>query len=35
VNITAVELELETRGEAHIAQIERSLRETGYTLMFC
>lgn len=35
VNRTAVELELETRGEAHIAQIERSLRETGYTLMFC
>lgn len=35
VNITAVELELETRGEAHIAEIERSLRDTGYTLMFC
>ncbi len=35
VNITAVELELETRGEAHIAEIERSLRDAGYTLMFC
>jgi threonine dehydratase len=35
VNITAVELELETRGEAHIAEIEHSLRDAGYTLMFC
>ena len=35
VNITAVELELETRGEGHVVEIESALRDAGYTLMFC
>jgi threonine dehydratase len=35
VNMTAVELELETRGDAHIEALEQSLRNAGYTLMFC
>lgn len=35
VNMTAVELELETRGESHVEEIERSLREAGYTLTVC
>ena len=34
VNVTAVELELETRGEAHIAALEATLREAGYALTF-
>ncbi len=35
VNMTAVELELETRGESHVEEIERSLRDAGYTLSVC
>ncbi|MGD9330670.1 MAG: threonine ammonia-lyase [Desulfobacterales bacterium] len=35
INMTAVELELETRGEAHTAELEQSLRDAGYTLMVC
>jgi threonine dehydratase len=35
VNITAVELELETRGEGHVVEIESALHDAGYTLMFC
>ena len=35
VNMTAVELELETRGEGHVVEIESALRDAGYTLMFC
>jgi threonine dehydratase len=35
VNMTAVELELETRGEAHIKEIEGALREAGYRLAIC
>jgi threonine dehydratase len=35
VNMTAVELELETRGDGHIGEIQASLRNAGYTLMFC
>jgi threonine dehydratase len=35
VSVTAVELELETRGESHIAAIKQALDEAGYTLMFC
>jgi len=35
VNMTAVELELETRGDAHVEEIKQSLRDAGYTLMFC
>ena len=35
VHITAVELELETRGEGHVVEIESALRDAGYTLMFC
>lgn len=34
INVTAVELELETRGEEHAAALKRALREAGYTLMF-
>jgi threonine dehydratase len=35
VSVTAVELELETRGESHIATIQQVLGEAGYTLIFC
>jgi threonine dehydratase len=35
VTVTAVELELETRGEGHVAAIEQALEEAGYPLMFC
>jgi threonine dehydratase len=35
VSVTAVELELETRGESHVAAIKQALDEAGYTLMFC
>jgi threonine dehydratase len=35
VHMTAVELELETRGEGHVVEIESALRDAGYTLMFC
>lgn len=35
VSVTAVELELETRGEEHITAIENTLREAHYSLMFC
>jgi len=35
VNATAVELELETRSEDHIAVIKQALDEAGYTLVFC
>lgn len=34
VNLTAVELELETRGEAHSEDIKAFLRDAGYTLIF-
>lgn len=34
INVTAVELELETRGEGHSAALQAALREAGYTLMF-
>jgi threonine dehydratase len=34
INVTAVELELETRGEGHSAALKAALREAGYTLMF-
>jgi threonine dehydratase len=34
VNLTAVELELETRGEDHVADLRKILRQAGYTLMF-
>jgi threonine dehydratase len=34
INVTAVELELETRGEAHASALEAALRRAGYTLMF-
>jgi hypothetical protein len=33
--MTGVELELETRGERHVVEIESALRDAGYTLMFC
>jgi threonine dehydratase len=35
VSTTAVELELETRGEDHIAAIRQALEDAGYPLMFC
>jgi threonine dehydratase len=35
INITVVELELETRGEAHVAEVETCLREAGYALSHC
>ena len=35
ISITAVELELETRGEAHSAAIRQALEDAGYSLMFC
>ena len=33
ISVTAVELELETRGEAHCAAIRKLLEKAGYTLM--
>jgi len=35
VNQTLVELELETRGEAHAAEVEHALRAGGYRLTAC
>ncbi len=35
INITVVELELETRGEAHVAEVEQALRDAGYALIPC
>ena len=35
VNVTAVELELETRGEDHIATLKQALDQAGYALVFC
>jgi threonine dehydratase len=35
VSVTAVELELETRSEDHIAGIEEALKQAGYTIAFC
>ncbi len=32
INVTVVELELETRGEAHVAEVEQALRNAGYAL---
>ncbi len=33
INVTVVELELETRGEAHVAEVEQALRDAGYALI--
>jgi threonine dehydratase len=35
INTTVVELELETRGESHLAEVETTLRTAGYTLSHC
>ncbi len=35
INVTVVELELETRGEAHVAEVEQALHDAGYTLSHC
>ncbi len=35
INVTVVELELETRGEAHVAEVEQALRDAGYALSPC
>ena len=35
VSVTAVELELETRGDDHIRTIKQVLDKAGYTLIFC
>jgi threonine dehydratase len=35
INLTVVELELETRGEAHVADIEQALRDADYVLDHC
>ena len=35
INITVVELELETRGETHVIEVEQALRDDGYTLTRC
>jgi threonine dehydratase len=35
INVTVVELELETRGETHVAEVEQALRDAGYALRSC
>jgi threonine dehydratase len=35
INVTMVELELETRGESHVVAVETALREAGYILSRC
>lgn len=35
INITVVELELETRGESHVAEVMQDLRDAGYDLRPC
>jgi threonine dehydratase len=35
INVTVVELELETRGEPHVAEVEQALRDAGYALRSC
>ncbi len=35
INVTVVELELETRGEKHVAELEQALRDAGYALSRC
>lgn len=35
INITVVELELETRGESHVAEVMQALRDAGYALRPC
>ncbi len=35
INVTVVELELETRGETHVAEVEQTLRDHGYELSHC
>ncbi|MBL0714042.1 MAG: threonine ammonia-lyase [Desulfosarcina sp.] len=35
INITVVELEMETRGDSHVAEVEQALRDAGYELNSC